>query len=170
MGNKIFNLYKLDKTFDNRYVEYKRISSKYKNKIPIILHKYLNNSEINDYITHVSNDYQSRKLPNDNSYKMDDKIDNSVSISNKYIKKYNIYMKLMVDPNLNISNINDIIYYKFYKNNDIHSQYNSIFIYTVYENDYILLNPSNNIKYIYNKYKDEDGFLYLYFCKENVFG
>ena len=30
--------------------------------------------------------------------------------------------------------------------------------------------PSNNIGDIYEQYKDEDGFLYLLYCSENVYG
>ncbi len=33
-----------------------------------------------------------------------------------------------------------------------------------------LLSGSQSIDYIYNTYKNEDGFLYLEYCSENVFG
>lgn len=33
-----------------------------------------------------------------------------------------------------------------------------------------VLIPSSDMDIIYNKYKDEDGFLYVYVCAENTFG
>ena len=37
-------------------------------------------------------------------------------------------------------------------------------------NDKILINGSENLAKIYDQYKDEDGFLYITYCGENVFG
>lgn len=45
----------------------------------------------------------------------------------------------------------------------------SIYIFTNNKNK-ILLSGSNSIGTIYNQHKDEDGFLYLEYCYENVFG
>jgi len=39
-----------------------------------------------------------------------------------------------------------------------------------YKNDYILIPLSETIEFIYNTYKNEDGFLYIKFGIENTFG
>jgi hypothetical protein len=140
MGNTTCNLHKLNMNFDIRYVEYKRITSKYPNKIPVILHKYINN-----------NDITNKDLDNNNNT--------------------NIYIRLMVDNKINIQNIINIVKLKFYNviyNDNIYND--SIYIYTIHNNNFIFLSPNDNIKILYDKYKDEDGFIYLFFSKENVFG
>jgi len=45
----------------------------------------------------------------------------------------------------------------------------SIYIFTNNKNK-VLLSGSLSIRSIYNEHKDEDGFLYLEYCYENVFG
>jgi GABA(A) receptor-associated protein len=40
----------------------------------------------------------------------------------------------------------------------------------LFANDNVLVNTSESIIQVYEKYKDEDGFLYLTYCSENVFG
>jgi GABA(A) receptor-associated protein len=40
----------------------------------------------------------------------------------------------------------------------------------IFVNDNVLVNTSATIINIYEKYKDEDGFLYITYCSENVFG
>jgi hypothetical protein len=45
----------------------------------------------------------------------------------------------------------------------------SIYIMTGNKTKYIL-SGSQSIDYVYNTYKNEDGFLYLEYCSENVFG
>lgn len=37
-------------------------------------------------------------------------------------------------------------------------------------NENVLATGSENVANIYNQYKDEDGFLYISYCNENVFG
>jgi GABA(A) receptor-associated protein len=43
-------------------------------------------------------------------------------------------------------------------------------IYLYNPDNKIILSSSNTIEYLYNKYKNEDGFLYIEYCGENVFG
>ena len=43
-------------------------------------------------------------------------------------------------------------------------------IYLYNPDNKIILSGSNTIEYLYNKYKNEDGFLYIEYCGENVFG
>ena len=40
----------------------------------------------------------------------------------------------------------------------------------VFVNESVLAPTSQNMNQLYNSYKDEDGFLYLMYCSENVFG
>ena len=40
----------------------------------------------------------------------------------------------------------------------------------VFVNETILAPTSQSMSQLYNSYKDEDGFLYLMYCSENVFG
>lgn len=40
----------------------------------------------------------------------------------------------------------------------------------IFVNENVLVNTSETIINIYEKHKDEDGFLYILYCSENVFG
>jgi len=46
----------------------------------------------------------------------------------------------------------------------------AIFMFVKNENDYVLIPLSETIEFIYNTYKNEDGFLYIKFGIENTFG
>ena len=43
-------------------------------------------------------------------------------------------------------------------------------IYIIVPDKNIMLSGSQSISYIYDNYKNDDGFLYLEYCTENVFG
>ena len=48
------------------------------------------------------------------------------------------------------------------------NQTTSIYLYN--PDNKIILSGTNSIEYLYNKYKNDDGFLYIEYCGENVFG
>jgi hypothetical protein len=48
------------------------------------------------------------------------------------------------------------------------TQTTSIYLYN--PDNKIILSGTNSIEYLYNKYKNDDGFLYIEYCGENVFG
>jgi hypothetical protein len=71
--------------------------------------------------------------------------------------------KLLVSTDLTVANIIQIL-----KKNLNVSEHNSLYIMISAQN--IMLSGSQSMAYIYNTYKSDDGFLYLEYCSENVFG
>jgi hypothetical protein len=71
--------------------------------------------------------------------------------------------KLLVSNELTISNIIQIL-----KTNLKVNEQNSLYIMVSKQN--IMLSGSQSMSYIYDNYKSDDGFLYLEYCSENVFG
>lgn len=74
--------------------------------------------------------------------------------------------KLLVSHEMTVATI--IVLLK--KNLNI-NEHTSIYIMTTDNNkNTIMLSGSQSISYIYDNYKKDDGFLYLEYCTENVFG
>ena len=74
--------------------------------------------------------------------------------------------KLLVSQEMTVATI--IVLLK--KNLNI-NEYSSLYIMTTDTNNtVIMLSGSQSISYIYDNYKKNDGFLYLEYCTENVFG
>jgi len=48
--------------------------------------------------------------------------------------------------------------------------YDTTAIYIMVQDKNIMLSGAQSISYIYDTYKNDDGFLYLEYCTENVFG
>ena len=48
------------------------------------------------------------------------------------------------------------------------NQSTSIYLYN--HDNKIIISGTNSIEHLYNKYKNDDGFLYIEYCGENVFG
>ncbi len=71
--------------------------------------------------------------------------------------------KLLISQDLTVSGVIQIL-----RNNLKMNEYLSLYI--VVPNHNVVLSGSQSILYIYNNYKNEDGFLYLEYCSENVFG
>jgi GABA(A) receptor-associated protein len=71
--------------------------------------------------------------------------------------------KLLVSNELTVANIIQIL-----KTNLKVNENNSLYIMVSKQN--IMLSGSQSMSYIYNTYKSDDGFLYLEYCSENVFG
>jgi len=82
-------------------------------------------------------------------------------------------LRLLVSPELLIMNILVIIRKRVFLNKE-----EAIYLFaTIYKNKQdskvkklILCNSTDSISSVYNTYKDEDGLIYLTYCKENVFG
>jgi GABA(A) receptor-associated protein len=71
--------------------------------------------------------------------------------------------KLLVSNELTVANIIQLL-----KTNLKINEHNSLYIMVSKQN--IMLSGSQSMSYIYNTYKSDDGFLYLEYCSENVFG
>ncbi len=71
--------------------------------------------------------------------------------------------KYIISLDMTIANVLNILK----KNLNINE---TISIYLMCKDHNIMLSGSQSIEYIYNNYKNEDGFLYLTYCSENVFG
>lgn len=71
--------------------------------------------------------------------------------------------KLLISQDITIANIIQIL-----RNNLKLNEFSSIYI--VVPNYNVVLSGTQSITSIYNNYKNEDGFLYLEYCSENVFG
>jgi GABA(A) receptor-associated protein len=71
--------------------------------------------------------------------------------------------KLLISNGLTVANIIQIL-----KTNLKVNEHNSLYIMVSKQN--IMLSGSQSMSYIYDTYKSDDGFLYLEYCSENVFG
>jgi GABA(A) receptor-associated protein len=84
------------------------------------------------------------------------------SSRDKYLPKIE-KSKLLVSHDMTTATIIQLL-----KKNIKVNEYTSIYISVANKN--IILSGSQSISYIYDNYKSEDGFLYLEYCTENVFG
>ncbi len=74
--------------------------------------------------------------------------------------------KLLVSHDMTIATIIQLL-----KKNIKVNENTAIYIMTMDKlNNEVMLSGSQSISYIYNNYKSDDGFLYLEYCTENVFG
>ena len=73
--------------------------------------------------------------------------------------------KYLIPVNMTISNILILI-----RQNITINENQSIYIMTKFNNSTIILNPTQSIETVYNTYRCDDGFLYLEYCGENIFG
>jgi GABA(A) receptor-associated protein len=122
---------------------------------------------------------------NDSKYKdivsFEDRKKRSASLLLKYQDKYPVILekskkdkylpridksKLLVSHDMTISTVIQLL-----KKNIKINENTAIYIMTTdKENNEIMLSGAQSITYIYNNYKSNDGFLYLEYCTENVFG
>lgn len=70
--------------------------------------------------------------------------------------------KFIVRKNLTVGSL----IYILRKNTNI-KDYEGVYLFI---NDKIIPKLSDTIEYLYEKYKDDDGFLYFTYCTENIFG
>lgn len=118
------------------------------------------------------------KKPFTELYTFEERQNQSVNIKNKYPTHFPIVMqrsardkilgdmdkiKYLVPAELSIADFM-IILRKRLNVNSITS------IYLFNPDNKIILSGSNSIGYLYNKYKNNDGFLYIEYCGENTFG
>ena len=122
---------------------------------------------------------------NDSKYKdtmsFEDRKKRSASLLLKYQDKYPVILekskkdkylpridksKLLVSHDMTISTVIQLL-----KKNIKINENTAIYIMTTdKENNDIMLSGSQSITNIYDNYKSDDGFLYLEYCTENVFG
>jgi hypothetical protein len=84
------------------------------------------------------------------------------SLSDKYLPKMD-KTKLLVADSMTVASILQLI-----KSNLKINEATAIYI--MVSNNNIMLSGSQTISSIYQEYKNDDGFLYLEYCTENVFG
>ena len=84
------------------------------------------------------------------------------SIRDKYLPKMD-KTKLLVAHEMTVSNVIQLL-----KKNLKINEHTSIYI--MVSNKNIMVSGSQTITTIYQEHKNEDGFLYLEYCTENVFG
>lgn len=115
-----------------------------------------------------------------NKFKKQHSLEKRQEESKRIKEKYDNRVPLIVLKDTK-SNLPDIDRYKFLAPHDITL---GQFMYVVrkrikindnetlyfFVNENVLVNTSQSISAIYNTHKDEDGFLYLTYCSENVFG
>lgn len=122
---------------------------------------------------------------NDSKYKdtmsFEDRKKRSTSLLLKYQDKYPVILekskkdkylpridksKLLVSHDMTISTVIQLL-----KKNIKINENTAIYIMTTdKENNEIMLSGAQSITNIYDNYKSDDGFLYLEYCTENVFG
>ncbi len=74
--------------------------------------------------------------------------------------------KLLVSYEMTVATIIQLL-----KKNININEYTSIYIMTTDKNkNSIMLSGAQSISFLYENYKNDDGFLYLEYCAENVFG
>lgn len=115
------------------------------------------------YIESLSFDDRKKKF-NSLMAKFPDKIPVILekSKTDKYLPKME-KTKLLLSYEMTISNILQLL-----KKNINITQNTAVYI--MVSNKNIMLSGSQNISSIYNQHKNNDGFLYLEYCTENVFG
>jgi len=125
-----------------------------------------NNNIYTKYIESTSFE-DRKKRSNSLLFKYKDKYPVILEKSNKDKYLPNIDKnKLLVSQEMTVATI--IVLLK--KNLNI-NEYSSLYIMTTDTNNtVIMLSGSQSISYIYDNYKKNDGFLYLEYCTENVFG
>ena len=115
-----------------------------------------------------------------NKFKNNHSLDNRIIESNRIRKKYENRVPLIVLKDKS-SNLPEIEPYKFLAPDDITlgqfmhvlrkkiklDDTQSLFCFV---NENVLVNTAQTMMNIYNDNKDEDGFIYLTYCSENVFG
>jgi GABA(A) receptor-associated protein len=115
-----------------------------------------------------------------NKFKKQHSIEKRKEESSRILSKYENKIPLIVLRDKN-SKLPDIDRYKFLAPDDITL---GQFIFVVrkrikiddtetlffFVNDNVLVNTSQTMHTIYDSHKDEDGFIYLTYCSENVFG
>jgi len=115
-----------------------------------------------------------------NKFKKQHSLEKRQEESKRITEKYDNRVPLIVLKDAK-SNLPDIDRYKFLAPHDITL---GQFMYVVrkriklvdtetlyfFVNENVLVNTSQSMFTIYNSHKDEDGFLYLTYCSENVFG
>ncbi len=122
---------------------------------------------------------------NDSRYKdtmsFEDRKKRSTSLLLKYSDKYPVILekskkdkylpridksKLLVSHDMTIASIIQLL-----KKNIKINEHTAIYITTTdKKNNDIMLSGSQSITNVYDNYKSDDGFLYLEYCTENVFG
>jgi len=122
---------------------------------------------------------------NNNKYKdtlsFEDRKKRSVSLLSKYQDKIPVILekskkdkylpnieksKLLVSHDMTVTTIIQLL-----KKNIKINEHTAIYIMTTdKDNNEIMLSGTQSITYIYDNYKNNDGFLYLEYCTENVFG
>ncbi len=122
---------------------------------------------------------------NDSRYKdtmsFEDRKKRSASLLLKYSDKYPVILekskkdkylpridksKLLVSHDMTVASIIQLL-----KKNIKINEHTAIYIITTdIKNNEIILSGSQSVNYIYETYKSNDGFLYLEYCTENVFG
>ncbi len=122
---------------------------------------------------------------NNNKYKdtmsFEDRKKRSTSLLLKYQDKYPVILekskkdkylpnieksKLLVSHDMTVTTIIQLL-----KKNIKINEHTAIYIMTTdKENNEIMLSGAQSITNIYDNYKNNDGFLYLEYCTENVFG
>jgi hypothetical protein len=127
-----------------------------------ILNKNSDNSDVK-YIDCLSFNERKNKC-NSLLAKYPDKIPVILEKSkiDKYLPKID-KSKLLVSQDMTISNI-----IKLLKSNLKINENTSIYIIVAKKN--VMVSGSQSIFSIYNEHKNDDGFLYLEYCTENVFG
>lgn len=116
----------------------------------------------------------------ENTFKKNHSLEDRIKESSKIIKKYEDRIPIIVTKESK-STLNDIkknkylapkeltlgqFVYVIRKRIDI-DESQSLFVFI---NNSVLAPTSNTMANLYESYKDEDGFLYLTYCGENVFG
>ena len=126
----------------------------------------LNRSSINTDVKYIDSlSFDERKKKHDSLLlKFPDKIPVILEKSkvDKYLPKLD-KSKLLVSQDMTVANI-----IKLLKNNLKINE--NISLYIVIADKNIMISGSQSINSIYNQHKNNDGFLYLEYCTENVFG
>jgi GABA(A) receptor-associated protein len=73
--------------------------------------------------------------------------------------------KLLVSQEMTIATVLQLL-----KKNLQINENTAIYIMIADKDKQVMLSGSQSISYLYDNYKNEDGFLYLEYCTENVFG
>ena len=116
-----------------------------------------------------------------NKFKKQNSLDKRKEESTRIMEKYPNRLPIIVQKDKNSKNLPDIDKSKFLAPHDsslgqfmyiirkrINLNENETFF--LFINDNVLVNTSEHMQDIYEKSKDEDGFLYITYCSENVFG
>ena len=116
-----------------------------------------------------------------NSFKKRHTFEQRKAESTKIIQKYDERIPIIVYKDPKCTNLKEINKNKFLAPDDLTlgqflvvirkrielTDAEALFVFV---NESTLAPTSETIGSLYNKYKDEDGFLYMLYCSENVFG